>query len=155
MRWLLRQASLGDLAVQAFRLCRHGVMRVDIRMEARTGVLCWKSMPTNGLSGDEETSVGGSCLDRADASATASILEAALVRFQALEPREAAHEHLYAAALYEGSTFDYQHTPATRPILCSRTHGVACLPKKVSTFRQLRDLKKQGFDIYVNCAKVT
>jgi D-alanine-D-alanine ligase-like ATP-grasp enzyme len=53
---------------------------------------------------------------------------------------------------YEGSTFDYQHYDPPRdlsPLLPEHTVCHAFL-KKVSTFRQLRDLKKQGFDIYVN-----
>ncbi len=53
---------------------------------------------------------------------------------------------------YEGSTFDYQHYDPPRdlsPLLPEHTVHHAFL-KKVSTFRQIRDLKKQGFDIYVN-----
>lgn len=53
---------------------------------------------------------------------------------------------------YEGSTFDYQHYDLPRDLsslLPEHTVHHAFL-KKVSTFRQLRDLKKQGFDIYVN-----
>ena len=53
---------------------------------------------------------------------------------------------------YEGSTSDYQHYDPPRdlsPLLPEHTVSHVFL-KKVSTFRQLRDLKKQGFDIYVN-----
>ena len=53
---------------------------------------------------------------------------------------------------YEGSTFDYQHYDPPRdlsPLLPAHTVCHAFL-KKIATFRQLRDLKKQGFDIYVN-----
>ena len=53
---------------------------------------------------------------------------------------------------YEGSTFDYQHYDPPRdlsPLLPEHTVSHVFL-KKISTFRQLRDLKKQGFDIYVN-----
>ena len=54
------QGPLGDLAVRAFlALSGTGYARVDIRMEARTGVLYVLEVNANcGLSGDEETSVG-------------------------------------------------------------------------------------------------
>lgn len=53
---------------------------------------------------------------------------------------------------YEGSTFDYRHYDPPRdlsPLLPEHTFHHEFL-KKVSTFRQLRDFKKQGFDMYVN-----
>ena len=82
------QEPLGDLAVRAFlALSGTGYARVDIRMEACTGVLYVLEVNANcGLSGDEETSVGqilrltGVPMHQL----LASILEAALVRFQAL-----------------------------------------------------------------------
>src|SRR5262249_43857490 len=53
---------------------------------------------------------------------------------------------------YEGSTFDYQHYDPPRdlsPLLPEHTFHHTFL-KKASTFQQLRALKKQHFDIYVN-----
>ena len=50
---------------------------------------------------------------------------------------------------YEGSTFDYQHYDPPRdlsPLLPEHTVYHAFL-KKVSTFRQLRDLKKQSAEV--------
>jgi D-alanine-D-alanine ligase len=86
------QAPLCDLAVRAFlALSGTGYARVDIRMEARTGVLYVLEVNANcGLSGDAETSVGqilrltGVPMHQL----LASILEAALVRFQALGPAQ-------------------------------------------------------------------
>jgi len=53
---------------------------------------------------------------------------------------------------YEGSSFDYQHYDPPRDLshlLPKHTFHHAFL-KKVSTFRQIRELRKQQFDIYVN-----
>jgi D-alanine-D-alanine ligase len=83
------QEPLGDLAVRAFlALSGTGYARVDIRMEARTGVLYVLEVNANcGLSGDDETSVGqilrltGVPMHQL----LTSILEAALVRFQVIE----------------------------------------------------------------------
>jgi len=53
---------------------------------------------------------------------------------------------------YEGSTFDYQYYDPPRdlsPLLPEHTLHHEFV-HKVSTFRQIRDLKKQGYDIYVN-----
>src|SRR5215468_11699402 len=53
---------------------------------------------------------------------------------------------------YEGSTCNYQHYDPRRdlsPLLPEHTFHHEFL-HKVSAFRQLRDLKKQGYDIYVN-----
>jgi D-alanine-D-alanine ligase-like ATP-grasp enzyme len=53
---------------------------------------------------------------------------------------------------YEGSTFDYQYYDPPRDLSSLLPEHTVChaFLKKVSTFRQLRDLKKRGFDIYVN-----
>ena len=53
---------------------------------------------------------------------------------------------------YEGSTCDYQHYDPPRDLSSLLPEHTVChaFLKKVSTFRQLRDLTKQGFDIYVN-----
>ena len=80
------QGPLADLAVRAFlALSGTGYARVDIRMEARTGVLYVLEVNANcGLSSDEETSVG-QILRLAKVpihQLIASILEDALVRFQ-------------------------------------------------------------------------
>jgi len=53
---------------------------------------------------------------------------------------------------YAGSTCDYQHYDPRRdlsPLLPQHTFHHEFL-HKASVFRQLRDLKKQGYDIYVN-----
>lgn len=53
---------------------------------------------------------------------------------------------------YEGSTSDYQHYDPPRDIsmiLPDHTFHYAFL-KKISTFKQLCELKKKGFDLYVN-----
>jgi D-alanine-D-alanine ligase len=80
------QGPLADLAVRAFlALSGTGYARVDIRMEARTGVLYVLEVNANcGLSSDEETSVG-QILRLAQVpihQLIASIVEDALVRFQ-------------------------------------------------------------------------
>jgi D-alanine-D-alanine ligase len=80
------QEPLADLAVQAFlALSGTGYARVDIRLEARTGVLYVLEVNANcGLSSDQETSAG-QILRLAMVPVyqlIASILEDALVRFQ-------------------------------------------------------------------------
>ena len=53
---------------------------------------------------------------------------------------------------YEGSTFDYRHYDPPRDLsrlLPEHTFHHAFL-KKVSTFREIRELRKQKFDVYVN-----
>src|SRR5712691_497204 len=80
------QGPLGDLAIRAFlALSGTGYARVDIRMEARTGVLYVLEVNANcGLSRDEEASVGQILrLARVPIhQLIASMLEDALVRFQ-------------------------------------------------------------------------
>jgi D-alanine-D-alanine ligase-like ATP-grasp enzyme len=53
---------------------------------------------------------------------------------------------------YEGSTCDYQHYDPPRDLSSLLPEHTVChtFLKKVATFRQLRELTKQGFDIYVN-----
>jgi D-alanine-D-alanine ligase len=84
------QGPLADLAVRAFlALSGTGYARVDIRMEARTGVLYVLEVNANcGLSSDQETSAGQILrLARAPIhQLIASLLEDALVRFQSTEP---------------------------------------------------------------------
>jgi D-alanine-D-alanine ligase len=80
------QEPLGDLALRAFlALCGTGYARVDIRMEARTGLFYVLEVNANcGLSSDEETSVG-QILRLAMVpieQLIASMLEDALIRFQ-------------------------------------------------------------------------
>jgi D-alanine-D-alanine ligase len=87
------QEQLGDLAMRAFlALSGTGYARVDIRMEARTGVLYVLEVNANcGLSGDEETSVGQilRLTQMPIHQLMATILEDALVRCQALgQPQE-------------------------------------------------------------------
>lgn len=83
------QEPLGDLARRAFlALSGTGYARVDIRMEARTGVLHVLEVNANcGLSGDAETSVGQilRLTQMPIHQLIATILEDALMRFQALE----------------------------------------------------------------------
>jgi D-alanine-D-alanine ligase len=86
------QGPLGDLAMRAFlALSGTGYARVDIRMEARTGLLYVLEVNANcGLSSDEETSVG-QILRLAKVpihQLIASMLEDALVRFQTPEPSQ-------------------------------------------------------------------
>ncbi|MFA6111431.1 MAG: SET domain-containing protein-lysine N-methyltransferase [Candidatus Latescibacterota bacterium] len=53
---------------------------------------------------------------------------------------------------YEGSSFDYRHYDPPRdlsPLMPGATFHHEFL-KKVSTFSQIRDLGRQGFDVYVN-----
>src|SRR5215831_915775 len=80
------QGPLADLAVRAFlALSGTGYARVDIRMEARTGVLYVLEVNANcGLSSDQETSVGQILrLARVPIhQLIASILEDALLRCQ-------------------------------------------------------------------------
>jgi D-alanine-D-alanine ligase len=86
------QRPLADLAIRAFlALSGTGYARVDIRMEARTGILYVLEVNANcGLSSDEETSAGQILrLARAPIHLLiASMLEDALVRFQsAMQPQ--------------------------------------------------------------------
>ena len=80
------QGPLADLAVRAFlALSGTGYARVDIRLEARTGVIYVLEVNANcGISSDQETSVG-QILRLAKVpipQLIANILEDALVRFQ-------------------------------------------------------------------------